>query len=111
MEGVRGRKGAASNLKQKPPPASAAVFHLEDREAGLRERVEVAPRLGRVVELPAEDLHPQQGEDEDEQEEDDQQRVDRGDRVHQRLHQVAHRGPVPVHTLRGGVENGAPGIY
>ncbi len=46
------------------------------------------------LEAAAEYLHAQEGEYEDEEDEEDQQGVDRGDRVHQGLHQVPHRRPV-----------------
>ena len=46
----------------------------------------------------AEDLHPEESEDEDEEAEKDQQRHDRGDGVDEGLDQVTHSGPVP----RGG---------
>ena len=68
--------------------------YLEHSEARLGERVEMAPRVNGVGEFAAEDLHPQKGENENEQEQNHQQRVDRGNRVHQRFHKVAHRGPV-----------------
>ena len=48
------------------------------------------------IKLPATKyLHTQEGKDKDEQDEQDQQSVDRGDGVHQRLHEVTHRRPVP----------------
>ncbi len=46
------------------------------------------------LEAAAEYLHAEEGEYEDEEDEEDEQGVDRGDRVHQGLHQVSHRRPV-----------------
>ena len=72
----------------------AVVIHLKHRQTGLVKRVKGGPGLvGR--ELAAENLHAQQGKDEDKEHEEDEQGVDGGDRVDQRLDQVAHGGPVP----------------
>ena len=76
----------------------ANVPNLKDRETGLVKRVEGAPRLVRLK-LGAKDLHAEQGEDKDKEHEEDEEGVDAGDTVHQRLHQVAHRLPVPTATL------------
>ncbi len=101
----RGKKEGEKKLLEKlrpPPPKSLNLLYLENGQARLREAVEVAPGLDCVRELPAEDLHSQQGEDEDEQEENDEQGVDGRDRVHQRLDEVSHGRPVPKSHAREG---------
>lgn len=47
-----------------------------------------------VLESSTEDLHAEEGKDEDEEDEEDQQGVDGGDRVDEGLDQVAHGRPV-----------------
>lgn len=71
--------------------------HLEAREQGLRERVKSAPlHLSFVkVELAPEQLHAQQGEDDEKEEEQEQQGADGFHGVEQRVDQVRQSSPVP----------------
>ena len=50
--------------------------------------------LDGIGELATEDLHPQQGENENEQEEDYEQGIYRRDGIHQGFHQITHRRPI-----------------
>ena len=83
-------------------------MYLEHRQTGLRESVKVGPRSGTVWELSSENLHPQQGENKDEEEEDNKQGINGRDGVDQRLDQVTHRSPVP--RKRDQVVGGGHGI-
>ena len=74
--------------------------YLEDGDGAGDDAVKVAPGVG--LEPAAEDLHAEQGHDEDGQEEQDDQGRDARDRVDQGLHQVAHRPPVPCIGVVGG---------
>lgn len=69
--------------------------HLKDSEEGDGERVEVRGRrpVGEV-EGPAEELHPEQREDEDEEEEQKEQRDDGTHRAQQRDDQIAQGRPI-----------------
>ena len=67
--------------------------NLKDGQTGLVKGVKGAPRIVRV-EFGAKNLHAQQGKDKYEEHEQDQKGVDAGNRVHQRLDEVAHGGPV-----------------
>lgn len=64
-------------------PAAPHAPYLEDTDKRLGEVMEgAAPHLHVFkVELPAEELHPQQGEDDDEEEEEEEQGGDGADRV------------------------------
>ena len=77
--------------------------YLEDRDGAGDDAVKVAPGVG--LEPPAEDLHAEQGHDEDRQEEQDDEGRDARDRVDEGLHQVSHRSPVPWIGV-GGVVGG-----
>ena len=70
-----------------------AWANLKDGQTGLIKCVKRAPRLV-GVEFGAKNLHAQEGKDKDEEHEEDEEGVDAGNRVHQGLDQVAHRGPV-----------------
>jgi len=72
--------------------------HLEAGEQRLGEGVERAPLHLRLVEveLAAEQLHAQQGEDDEEEEEQQQQGADGLHGVQQRVDQVRQRRPVAV---------------
>ena len=66
-------------------------MYLEHRQAGLGECVKMTSGFDRIGELATEDLHPQQGENENEQEQYYEQGINRGDGIHQGFHQIAHR--------------------
>ena len=74
--------------------------YLEDRDGAGDDAVKVAP--GVWLEPAAEDLHAEQGHDEDRQEEQHDQGSDARDRVDEGLHQVSHRAPVPCIGVGGG---------
>ena len=88
---------------------SLGVANLEDRVKAVLERVKVGPGRARdvvgvvdggvlvdaLLELGAEDLRAEEGEDAQEEEEQHQQREDGLDRVDERGQQVLQRLPVP----------------
>ena len=74
---------------------------LKDREETLVEVVEVCPvvvvpEAVATIEVGAEDLEAEHGEDAHDEEEEEEQRGDRLDAVGQRLEQVREVAPVPV---------------
>ena len=73
---------------------NAKSRYLEHGHSAGHDAVKVGPAVR--VKSAAEDLHSEQGGDEDGQHEEDQQGGDAGDRVDQRLHQVAHAVPIPA---------------
>ena len=91
--------GESSNSSLLWLAAVAVCFatHLKDGEQGVDDAVEVGGgRFFREVEGAAEELHPEEGEDEDEENEEDEQGDDGGDGVHEGLDQAAHGFPVSV---------------
>ena len=73
---------------------NAKSRYLEHGHSAGHDAVKVGPAVR--VKSAAEDLHSEQGGDEDGQHEEDQEGGDAGDRVDQRLHQVAHAVPIPA---------------
>ena len=72
----------------------------EEKKGGKKTKTKKKPA--------AEDLHAEEGHDEDGEHEQHQQGRDRGDRVDQRLHQVTHAPPVPNY---GGVKHKEQGYF
>ena len=71
--------------------------YLKDGEQGNRKAVEIGRwRAIGEVESATEQLHAQQGEDQDEQKEEEQQRQNRAHRAKQRYHQIPQRWPIPA---------------
>ena len=73
---------------------NAKSGYLEHGHSAGHDAVKVGPAVR--VKSAAEDLHSEQGGDEDGQHEEDEQGGDAGDGVDQRLHQVAHAVPIPA---------------
>lgn len=71
--------------------------YLEDTDEGLGEVVKVASSYFRVFKVisASEELHAQQGENDNEKKEQQQEGSDGADGVEQRGHQIAQRCPVP----------------
>ena len=73
---------------------NAKSRYLEHGHSAWHDAVKVGPAVR--VKSAAEDLHSEQGGDEDGQHEEDQEGGDAGNGVDQRLHQVAHAVPIPA---------------
>jgi len=81
--------------------SSLIVIHLEDRQHGDEELVEVCPRLALFeVERASEKLHTQQCEDQDKEEEEQEQGDDALHGAQEGDDQVAQRGPVAKNRRR-----------
>ena len=64
----------------------------------------MTPRVDGFRELSAEDLHPEKGENENEEEQNNEQGINGRDGVDQGLDQVAHGGPVSGKQMKGREE-------
>ena len=73
--------------------------YLKHCQAGLGECVKMTSGLDCIGELATEDLHPQQGENENEQEQYYEQGINRGDGIHQGFHQITHRCPISENSI------------
>lgn len=72
--------------------------HLKHTDEGLREVVKVTASRSVVceVEFTPEHLHAEEREDDNEEKEEEEQGRDGSDRVEERGHKIAQRGPVPA---------------
>ena len=78
--------------------------YLENCHRAGHDPVKVGPTVR--VKFAPKNLHPKQGGDEDGEHEEDEEGGDAGDRVDQRLHQVAHAVPIPAcHCVLNGKLN------
>lgn len=86
--------------------AHKRLKYLEYGETRLRESVKVTPWVDGFCKLSTKDLHPEQGENENEEEQNNEQGINGRDGVDQGLDQVPHGGPVSRNKRVGKVGAG-----